>query len=257
MKLIVTTSQSSEIISTQLNLFLQETKLEFIPRRRKSLEFLAEDNKAQGVIVWHEEGPILHMEGEKFFFHPSMAKNRLSAYRKRHIEDTLVKACDLHRSDSFLDCTLGMGADSIVASYFTDGRVSGLESSYPVAIIVKWGMKTYQTKISWLMEPIKKIDVCCVNHYEFLKSQPDNSYDIVYFDPMFRHPMLKSQSLAPLRLIADHNPLTRETIAEACRVARKRVVMKEKFMSNEMQKLGFAKFAGSINNKISYGYITL
>ncbi|HPF43987.1 MAG TPA: class I SAM-dependent methyltransferase [Syntrophomonadaceae bacterium] len=255
MKIIVTTSQSVNNMSIELRAFLLETQWEFVPRQRKSLEFLAHEHKALGVAVWHEEGPILHLQGEKFFFHPSMAKNRLTAYRKQQISDPLIKACDLQSRDSFLDCTLGMGADSIVVSYFTEKRVTSLESSFPIAMMIKWGMKTYRSRISWLAEPISKIDVTYAHHYNFLKAQKDCSYDIVYFDPMFRHPILDSQPLAPLRILADHDPLTRDSIAEACRVAKKRVVMKELARSDEMKRLGFEKFAGSPNNRIGYGVI--
>lgn len=259
MKLVVTTSQSVKSISTELDQFIKETEVEveFIPRNKQSLACLAEENNAQGVIVWHDEGPILHMDEEKFFFHPSMAKNRIASYRKNGIIDPLIKACDFKASDSFLDCTLGMGADSIVASYFSEQPVLGLEASFPIAIIIKWGMKTYKSKISWLIEPIKKIEVCHINHYELLKSLNDDSYDIVYFDPMFRHPLLASQPISALRSIADHSPISRDTINEACRVARKRVVMKELVKSEELQKLNFQKVINSPHTRIGYGIIAV
>ena len=141
MKLIATTSQSINTISRELEKFLQETNIVYVPRGRKSLPLLMEENQAEGIIVWHEEGPVLHLQNEKFFFHPSMAKNRLSAYRNHQRVDLLIKACDLQRPDTFLDCTLGIGADAIVASYFTEQRVTGLEASFPIAVVIKWGMK--------------------------------------------------------------------------------------------------------------------
>lgn len=257
MKLIVTGSQSLKKESDILKQFIKETNIEYIPRARKSLPALARENGASGVIVWYETGPILYIGEEKFFFHPSMAKNRLILYRKNQIEDNLIKASGLESQDSFLDCTLGMGADAIVASYFTSRPVLSLESSYPISIIIKWGMKTYQTKASWLIEPLKKIEICHADHGGFLHSLNDGSYDIVYFDPMFERPLLSSKPLNILRKMANHNPLTRETIAEACRVARKKVVMKERVDGNGFSRLGFHKIAHSPHNRIGYGIITV
>lgn len=257
MRLIVTTSQSVNKESDILKEFIKETEIEYVPRNRKSLKALSAEYDAQGIIVWHDQGPVLHMGEEKLFFHPSMAKNRLASYRKYGTEDPLIKACDLKRNDCFLDCTLGMGADSIVASYFTEKPVLGLEASFPIAVIIKWGMKTYQTSISWLIQPIQKIEVHHRNHYEFLKVMQDDSFDIVYFDPMFRHPLMASQPINPLRAIADHHPVTRESIEEACRVARKKVVLKEQVKSSEFEKLHFQRVINSPHNRIGYGVITV
>lgn len=51
MKIIVTTSQSVNNMSGELRAFLLETQWEFVPRQRKSLEFLAHEHKALGVAV--------------------------------------------------------------------------------------------------------------------------------------------------------------------------------------------------------------
>lgn len=257
MKIIVTTTHSLNSNNILLEGFLQETQWEFVPRNRKSLDYLSAQYKSAGIVVWHNDGPALHWEQEKFFFHPSMAKIRLNAYRRHKVTDPLVNACDLTEGDVFLDCTLGMGADSIVAAYFTSMKVVGLEASFPIAMMIKWGMKTYHSGISWLDEPIKNIDVVHADHKVYLKNLPDNSCDIVYFDPMFRVPLLDSKPLAPLRLLADHAPLDSESIAEARRVARKRVVMKELYRGGEMQRLGFVDFIGSHYNPIRYGYIEI
>ena len=255
MKIIVTTTQSVKESDILLQEFLQETRWEFVPRRRKSLAYISREHESPGIVVWHNDGPVLHLADEKFFFHPSMAKIRINAYRNRQIIDPLIKAGDLKTQDSVLDCTLGMGADSIVAAYFTGIKVVGLEASFPVAMMVKWGMKTYHSGINWLDEAIHRIEAVPADHKTFLKSLPDDSFDIVYFDPMFRQPLMDSKPLAPLRLLADHDPLTAESLAEACRVARKRVVMKELYRSGEMQRLGFDEFVGSLNNPIRYGYV--
>lgn len=254
MKIIATTTQSINVPSQSMQYFLNEADIPYIPRQRKSLSSLRVETGAAAVIVWEETGPVLYIDDQKLFFHPSMAKNRLAAARKGMAEDVMARACSIKPGDSFLDCTLGMGADAIVASYFSRGQVTGLEKSPAIYYVIKWGMMNYHSQMTWLEDAIHRIQVVNADHHTFLKNQADDSFDIVYFDPMFRRPLLTSQPLAPLRLLADPAPLSDEAVAEACRVARKCVVMKET-SAQELIRLGFEITPGSKHNKIEYGII--
>ena len=256
MRFVVTTTQSMEEREPLLEQFLKESDFPFVARQRKSLELLMEENQVDGVIVWEKSGPVLYVENEKFFFHPSMAKNRIAFHRKMNTPDLMIQACQLRAGDSFLDCTLGLGSDSIVAAYFTrTGRITGLEHQTAVAYTIRWGMKLYSSRMPWLEEAINRIEVLNQDYRDYLLEQEDNAYDIVYFDPMFQKPLLKSQAISPLRKLADHDPLQLESVKEACRVARKRVVMKELSSGNELERLGFTKLSGSKHNKVAYGII--
>jgi len=260
MKIVVTTTQAGREPDDILNAFLAEAGLTFVPRNRKSLPLLCHDNEADAVIVWRAEGPVLYSgeDMEEFFFHPSMAKNRLSALRKLGQSDPFIDACALNSGQSFLDCTMGRGADSIAASYICGpGCVLGLESVLPVALVMKWGMRLYKSQMPWLDSAVHGIRVEYADHNDFLGQAADNIYDVVYFDPMFRHPRHKSQAISPLRQLADHRPLEISAIKEACRVARRRVVMKETFSSGEFERLGFQKILGSHHNPINYGVIEI
>jgi 16S rRNA (guanine1516-N2)-methyltransferase len=256
MYIIATTPQSGLKDDTNFNEFLAESGFPYIPRNRRSLEVLMQENQADGVVVWYSEGPTLYSGGDKFFFHPSMAKNRLGAYRKQGTEDPFVRACGIEDGDSLLDCTLGLGADAIVASYFTpQGIVVGLESSRAIALVVKWGMKLYDSPMMWLKQAVNRIQVINSEHYEYLSTLDDNSFDIVYFDPMFRQPLLKSQPISPLRSLANPAPLDLRAIEQACRVARKRVVVKERAEGTELQRLGCSTIISGKNRKIAFGVI--
>lgn len=257
MKLIVTTTQSITEREADLEAFLAESGLPFVPRDRKSLGRLREEFQVEGIIVWEASGPVLYVNNDKFFFHPNMAKSRIAFFRKKQIPDVMIRASQLERGDSFLDCTLGLGADSIVASYFSvTGRITGLEHQ-PVADVIRWGMKRYRIEMSWLQESIQRIEVIAADHKEYLPRLNDQSYDIVYFDPMFTKPLLKSSPISPLRKLADHAPLELATIDEACRVARKRVVMKDLAEGEELERLGFQKVSRSKYNKLAYGAINV
>lgn len=258
MEIVVTTTQSKTSLSSELISFLDETNFSFVQRENSSIKSIQKKYNAEAVIVWHKDGPVIHMEGKKFYYHPSMAKNRISLYRKKGIIDPLIKACELSDGDKFLDCTLGLGADALVVAYFnSQGQTISLESSQIIATIVKWGMKLYTSELTWLDEAVKRIEVINSNYLTYLSLLADKSFDIIYFDPMFRYPLLKSEPLTPLRLLANHSPLSLEAIAEASRVARKRIVVKELARSGEFDRLGIKTFASSTNNKITFGIIEL
>lgn len=105
-------------------------------------------------------------------------------------------------------------------------------------------------------EALRRIDVRLGDHLEYLKAQPDNSIDIVYFDPMFRVPMTDSAAISPLRKFANPAALSTESVAEAVRVARKTVLLKEKALSGEFARLGFTELLRT-SAKTSYGVITI
>lgn len=257
MKIIVTSPLSAESCSTELEEFLADIGLPYVPRSGKSLPRLMQEYHADGVVVWKDNGPVLHFGGEQFFFHPSMAKIRIGAYRKSNQDDPMIKACGLQKGDSFLDCTLGLGADAVVASFFTNNKVVGLESSPVVAAIIKWGMRCFTSDISWLTKPIQRIEVINADHNQFLAQQASNSFDVVYFDPMFRQPLMSSQPLSPLRNLADPRPLSLDTIEEACRVARTRVVVKERSDGEEFRRLGIETILSTAGHKLAYGVINI
>lgn len=259
MKIIATTSQSVSLPSILFQAFLKEACIEFVPRRRQSLPALQQQSAADAVIVWQDrQGPILHYGGQTLYFHPSMAKVRLAAYRKKSQDDPLIQAAGIRQGDAVLDCTLGLGADSIVLAYFTHpGRVVALESSPAIAWTVRWGMQMYKSGMDWLDQAVHQVEVQNIDHLTYLRQTPDKSFDIVYFDPMFRLPLLKSQPLTPIRELGNPAPLVPDAIDEAIRVARRRVVMKERSVSEEFARLGFDRVWGSPHNAVRYGIIEI
>jgi 16S rRNA (guanine1516-N2)-methyltransferase len=135
------------------------------------------------------------------------------------------------------------------------GRVTGLESSSVIATIVRRGLKSYQTMEEDLTEAMQRIEVVKTNHKEYLASLPPQSYDVVYFDPMFRVPRRNSPSIDALRRIANTDPVDLETIDLALQVCKRRVVMKERRWSEEFSRLGFTEFYGGKYAPVIYGVI--
>ncbi|MGI6548811.1 MAG: class I SAM-dependent methyltransferase [Syntrophomonadales bacterium] len=234
--------------------FAAESGARYTPRQDRSLVRILADENASGVIVWEPEGPVLYQGKERFFYHPSMGKNRVSRLRRGE-SDPIIEAMELKAGMEVLDCTLGLGADALVISFVVgkEGRVWGLESSPITAAIVRWGMKKYPDGPQWLKEAMDRIEITCADYLAELRGLPDNSFDIVYFDPMFRQPVQSSKPIAPLRQLANHQPLSVEAVSEAIRVSRKRVVLKERHDSTEFERLGFIEVVMGNHSEIAYG----
>ena len=72
---------------------------------------------------------------------------------------------------------------------------------------------------------------------------------------MFRNTCKQSDSVVPLHRWSDHNPLDHQVVLEACRVARNRVVLKERKESMEFRRLGFDILLGGRYSPVNYGVI--
>lgn len=253
---VVTGTRSNRPEATEIADFVDEARLVYVERNDRSLVSIMQDEGVSMVVVWEEEGPVLYHGEERFFYHPGMGKNRITRLRRGE-SDPLLRALDVEPGGKILDCTLGLASDALLVAYATGptGRVLGLESSPIITAIVRWGIKKYAKGPVWLKEAMERIEVLHIEHQEFLRLQADKSFDVVYFDPMFRHPVAESAGISPLRSLANPAPLALETIAQARRVARCRVVMKERYGSEEFSRLGFTSVKSGNKSEICYGII--
>lgn len=228
-----------------------------VPRENLSLRALEEKYGVQGVLVVTRCRASFYAGGVEVFFHPSMAKLRIAEI-KAGKTDQMIKAMDLRPGEEVLDCTLGLGVDAIVASFVAGpaGRVVGVESSPVLAALVEHGLKNYRDRLPReLLEAMRRIEVVCGDHLSHLQGLPAESFDVVYFDPMFREPLYRSPAIGPLRILANDAPLDRRAVEEALRVARRRVVMKERRGSREFARLGFTCVQGGKSSPVAYGVI--
>ncbi|MHB9093315.1 MAG: class I SAM-dependent methyltransferase [Eubacteriales bacterium] len=230
--------------------------IEFVERNRMSLVGLRQNYGAENILVINREQIKLYTPLGECFFHPSMSIPRIKAIRQGK-PDHMVEAMDPKPGDSVLDCTLGLAADAIVAATVVGpgGRVVGIETSPELAFMVKHGLAEYGKGSLSLREAMSRIEVVCGDSGQYLAEQADNSFDIVYFDPMFRFPRTKSSSMQPLRGIVNSEPLNSEMINDALRVARKLVVMKENEFSREFARLGFSRVLGGKYSPVAFGVI--
>ncbi|WP_176764719.1 class I SAM-dependent methyltransferase [Natribacillus halophilus] len=189
---------------------------------------------------------------QPFFFHPSMAKIRVQRMLSGEV-DPLVSIAQLRPGDDFLDLTLGLGADSIVASHAVApaGNVVGVEKNPFIAEVVAQGLKHWDEDVPGLNEAMRSIMVVQQDHLAYLRALKDRSFDTVYVDPMFREARVHSAHLTPLRFWAEDEKVTKDVLKEAKRVARRAVVLKAERGSQIFTRLGFPEIKK--HRSVSYG----
>ena len=229
-----------------------------VPRGNDSLEELRSTYDVDAVLVARQGLLTLVTAEGELFFHPGMAHLRIKNLLLGH-GDHLVRALGLTEGLHVLDCTLGTGADAIVESFAVgeSGRVTALESNALIAAVIADGLAHALGDNYEMHAAMRRIQVHHADALTFLRTAAEDSYDVVYFDPMFRRPLHESAGMNALRGLADPRALTEETIAEARRVARCRVVMKERRESAEFARLGFTEITGGRYSRIAYGVMEL
>ncbi|HEU4963962.1 MAG TPA: class I SAM-dependent methyltransferase [Bacilli bacterium] len=254
--LIVTTGHKERYEHVKLaHEYAAELGAAYIQRKDRSLEMLRHDTGADIVLVCTDKAKLSIGDAD-FFFHPSMANTRIKRLRKGE-NDIVIDRTGARPGDTVLDCTLGLGSDSIVFAHVVgdSGRVIGTEASPIIATLVRRGLQELVSDIKEVTAAMRRVEVVCADHLTYLRSLPDKSVDIVYFDPMFRKTVEDSVPIEPLRILGDDSPLTEEAIQEAKRVCRRRIVLKERWYSQEFARLGFQLPAKRASGSVHYGWI--
>ena len=212
---------------------------------------------AQGlaaVIVLEKDGPRIHSEHGTFAYHPGMAEIRVQQLL-RGAPDHLVRALDLHPGARVLDCTLGLASDAAVAACVAGptGRVVGLEASLLLHFAVQHGLAHYECKTPLLTAALRRVEAVHAVAAEYLATCAHNSFDVVYFDPMFRHPVQGSKAMEALRPLSLEEPLASSTVELALKVAP-RVVIKER-SEYLLAEYGCQEYVGGKYSRIKFGII--
>jgi len=258
MNLIVTTAQQTlPRIIQQAKDIADKLAVPFVPRNHYSLAALKQKYELTELIVVTTTGPIVHTPAGEYFFHLSMAELRIKNLLNGN-HDHMVTAMGLMPGMSVLDCTLGLATDAIVASFVIgeEGMIMGLESSPVITLITSYGLQNFTLASEpSITKALRRVKVENVDYSDQLAALPDNSFDVVYFDPMFRDPILKSSNVNPIRTLANRQPVTPAAINQACRVAKQKVVIKEAAGSSEFARLGMNRAVGGKYSSINYGII--
>ena len=230
--------------------------LYFVMRKKLSVKEIKERYSDDVLVVGNDEMSItLLSDNNTVKYHPNFSMVRAKRLLNND-NDALVDAAELKPGMSFLDCTMGLAADSVIASLTvgTSGQVTALEQSFILYLLAKEGLASYDTNIKMLNDAMRAIETVHQNHTDYLEKLPDNSFDIVYFDPMFDEEINDSQSLRLITEVTHNEILSQKTIDEAKRVAAKKIVMKDHFRSSRFEQFGFMQQVRK-TSKVHYGII--
>jgi hypothetical protein len=253
---ITTAGRTNEEMIQKANLIAEELQVPYVERKKRSVAQLQKLQNDSCIVVYKEKLELFTLgEAEPFFFHPSSAMFRIKRLQRGE-HDPFVEVCQLRKGMSFLDCTLGLASDSIVASYQVGdkGKIVGLEAEKYLSYVVQNGLKKWSTEIQELNEAMRRIEVRHAHCFSYLKMLPNESFDVVYLDPMFEETIEESVSIQPLTKIANYEIFQPIWIKEALRVAKKRVVLKDHYLSERFNLFGF-KVMPRKSAKFHFGYI--
>ena len=142
---------------------------------------------------------------------------------------------------------------SISYAVGSEGTVVGVEASPILYQMTRLGLRSYDEGDEDLLKALRRIEPVLGDTAAYLESLPPDSFDAVYFDPMFEHPVEGSSNMVPMRPAADHRPLTRSVIEKALKAAPL-VVVKER-SRQFLTELGAQEIQGGRYSRIKYGII--
>ncbi|WP_160687063.1 class I SAM-dependent methyltransferase [Clostridium sp. C2-6-12] len=255
MKIAVTTTRdTNESLNYKAKEISKDLDIPYIKRGYGSIKKTILKEGFDYLLVVERDKIVIKGEDSTLFWHPNMSELKIKSIRQGN-KDAMIEATRLEEGNSILDCTLGLAGDSLVFSAVVGekGKVVGTEINKYIAYLSKCGLESYKDVDGKTMNNIKVVNE---SYEDYIIKQNDNSFDVVYFDPMFKEPNKKSTTINSFRDFADHRGLTKEILMEALRVCKNRVVIKERQGSNELEKLGIEKYyGGKKSGAIIYGVI--
>ncbi|QOY34556.1 class I SAM-dependent methyltransferase [Anaerobacillus isosaccharinicus] len=239
--MIVTTSlRPTEPIIAKAEKIALDLNLPFVRRNKEPIATLHNQYGCNIFVVSSNRLSISQIETElPLFFHPNSAMFRVKRVLRGET-DPFLQATKLTSNMSILDCTLGLASDSIVSSVVVgkNGKVVGTEGNQFLAYLVRHGLKNWDSGLPEMDEAMQRINVIAIENLEYLRNEKTNAFDVVYFDPMFEL-KIESEGINAIRKMALYSDLDEETIEEAKRVAKHRVVLKDHWQSTRFHRFNF------------------
>jgi SAM-dependent methyltransferase len=234
--------------------------LAYVPRRNRSAEEVLAASGAAALLVLSPAAAVLFAGGRETRWSPGMGflrAKRLAQVRAGRragdpsARDPFVEAAGFLPGERVLDCTLGLGADALVAAEAVGpgGEVVGLERAPALAAWVAEGLQRLPHPAA------RRVTVRAADHAVALAAFPDRSFDVVVFDPMFRHARAAPGGFDAVRALADATPLSAAAVARARRVARRLVVVKDGAPGWDLTRLGLVPRASARGAHRYYGCV--
>lgn len=254
--IITTAEKTSSLLENQARDIARKYQLPFIKRRKQSVKQLFKIYESDVYVVGVKKHVLNLIDtNQKIQFHPNLAKVR----SKRLIsgkKDRLIQFAGIKEGTKVLDCTMGLGSDSVVMSLASgeSGRVTAVESDFNMYMVVSEGLKYYDAEEDCINLAMRRIHPVNADYKQVLKTLDDNSVDVVYFDPMFTESIENSDGIEGIKSLVNFEELSKESVDEAVRVACDKVIIKDHFRSISFERLGFKRDTRP-SSRIHYGII--
>lgn len=258
--LIVTAAlRSKPTLESRAREVAQELNAAYVTRRDNGLPklFAAHPEAERVLVVQSGRLLLVSRSGEELFYHPNTAFLRLGNLL-RSGRDLLIEAAAIGPGDSVLDATLGYASEAILCAHAVgdSGEVHGVEAVPELGVLVREGLQSVVTAQALLNDAMRRVRVVhLAHHLDFLRACPTGRYDVVCFDPFFDEILPRSETMSPLRAFGTHEKLLPEAIAEARRVARRRVVIKAARKPGALEEFGVTATYESRQGKVVYGIL--
>jgi len=246
--IIVTTSvKTTKELDSAAKLLANNLALQYIPRNKKTIKQLL--SIVTGVLVVYKNKLSYYENNSELFFHLDTTALKI----KNSDNEPLVEIIGKEKQ-SVLDCTMGLAGDSILLSYYGH-TVTSIEKNKIIHLITSNGLKNYISPNEEINNAMRKIITHNYDCIDYLKRTSDNTFDIIYFDPMFSYDIAESTNLSGLAHLADNHFPYEEFIKEAYRVGRGKIIIKAHFRDNIFEKYNFTRIVRK-NTKFHFGAIS-
>lgn len=228
-------------------------------QREDTLEEMAARYQVDGFLIYGKQLPYYWNGGEEYRFHMGTAVLRTSQMEKGN-QDRLCRLLPTDDFCSVLDCTFGQAGDSSTMSWYLLGRgqVTALEKSPILYEIGRAGIAGYVDKDEKLTKAVRRISLWHQDYKTFLQQAAPKSFDVIYFDPMFHYPVKREvNDMEGFRRAASYDGLAEEVLRLAMKVARKKIIVKERPFSPLFRNGLFTEVHGKKGQTTAYGVINL
>lgn len=247
--IIVTTSVKTTLeLNDNAQKLADELNLKYIKRNKSTIKQLLKTTK--GVIVVYKNKLSYFENNSEFFFHLDTTALKI----KNSDNEPLVEIIGKEKQ-SVLDCTMGLAGDSILLSYYGH-NVTSIEKNEIIHLITSNGLKNYISPNEEINNAMRKIITHNYDCIDYLKRTSDNTFDIIYFDPMFSYDIAESTNLSGLAHLADNHFPYEEFIKEAYRVGRGKIIIKAHFRDSIFEKHNFTRIVRK-NTKFHFGFLEI
>ena len=139
-----------------------------------------------------------------------------------------------------------------------EGKVTSLEKSTVLYEIGRVGLSSFDGGNERITKALRRIHLLHEDFRTFLQRAAPKSFDVIYFDTMFRAPVKRDVNrMEGFRRAASYDLLDEEILTLALHIARKRIIVKERPFSPLFQNSLFSSIHSHQGQSTAYGVIDI